>query len=365
MGSNNMAFGNASVIPHAADGCAPRRGGLSLSRPRIVESMKPATTLHLLNNDPLLDLAEEGAALIDDVYQLFLEGQIDEAMPVLIGGLSDLRARLSSDGWRTFIEAVCQPHPLSNLLLDDPFTQRAFSKPRGYPGDAVMLDYVYVGDQPDALRDVSISPVGREVYRQLNRNPTVQAVRERKRFTTRVIDEVTRAKPDATIFSVASGHMREIQESVTLAESRFSRLLGLDQDAQSLELVQRELGPLGVETMHASVLQLLRAGMDVGRFDLIYSMGLYDYLRAGLASALTRALFSRLEPGGRLVIANFHRDTPGAGYMEAFMDWWLIHRSNEELLSLAEGLPASEVASIRVIPDDYQTVVTLEIVRAG
>lgn len=37
----------------------------------------------------------------------------------------------------------CLSHFLRGLLHQDPFTYRAFSKPRGYAGDAVMTDYIY------------------------------------------------------------------------------------------------------------------------------------------------------------------------------------------------------------------------------
>src|ERR1700739_1428470 len=38
---------------------------------------------------------------------------------------------------------ICQAHSLHKRMLEDPFTRRAFEKPRGYVGDAVMLDYIY------------------------------------------------------------------------------------------------------------------------------------------------------------------------------------------------------------------------------
>ena len=40
---------------------------------------------------------------------------------------------------------TCQSHPIWQLLMEDPYTRRAFEKPRGYAGDAVMLDFVYSG----------------------------------------------------------------------------------------------------------------------------------------------------------------------------------------------------------------------------
>jgi hypothetical protein len=47
------------------------------------------------------------------------------------------------------------------LIQEDPFTRRAFEKPRGYPGDAALLDYVYDGVNAAASLPVTTSNLGR------------------------------------------------------------------------------------------------------------------------------------------------------------------------------------------------------------
>ena len=42
-------------------------------------------------------------------------------------------------------------HPLGELLHRDPFTRRGFDKPRGYAGDAVLIDYLYATAPPGQL----------------------------------------------------------------------------------------------------------------------------------------------------------------------------------------------------------------------
>src|SRR5215471_14831280 len=79
-----------------------------------------------------------------DRYQERLENVacvtiIDEMIREL-GTLYDQAARA---GALPEFRDACQTHPLHRMALEDPFTERAFSKPRGYAGDAVMLDYIY------------------------------------------------------------------------------------------------------------------------------------------------------------------------------------------------------------------------------
>jgi hypothetical protein len=70
--------------------------------------------------------------------------------------------------------------------------------------------------------------------------------------------------------------------------------------------------------------------------DIIYSLGLFDYLDAKTATVLLQLLYAGLNHGGLLVIGNF-ADHPGRSFMEAGMEWHLIYRSPEELLDLSKA----------------------------
>ncbi len=73
-----------------------------------------------------------------------------------------------------------------------------------------------------------------------------------------------------------------------------------------------------------------RAGRDLQarvRFDCIYSLGLFDYLKDRVAARLMEWFWSLLNPGGSILIPNFHPETLGRGWLEAVMDWWLVYRT--------------------------------------
>ena len=94
--------------------------------------------------------------------------------------------------------------------------------------------------------------------------------------------------------------------------------------------------PISAFVMDAKT--LLRSLPKLGTFDLVYSLGLFDYLPRRAAMRTLAAMTKLLSPGGTAVVANFSPCLPDAGYMEAFMDWWLIYRGANDLQQLCVDL---------------------------
>ena len=64
-------------------------------------------------------------------------------MDAFVDELDRIRRDVGPAEWTRLIADVVVPHPLLAQLHEEPYTRRAFEKPRGYAGDAVMLDFVY------------------------------------------------------------------------------------------------------------------------------------------------------------------------------------------------------------------------------
>ena len=133
----------------------------------------------------------------------------------------------------------------------------------------------------------------------------------------------------------------------------------MDQDDASLAVVHRDYAGLGVKAMSGSVRQILGRKIDQGQFDFVYAAGLYDYLAAPVAGALTCRLFEMTRPGGALLIPNFAAGARDTGYMEAFMDWYLIYRTHADMHALTLALPASEISRVEVFDDEDATITFL------
>jgi len=260
--------------------------------------------------------------------------------------LAAYRSALSRDEWRAAIVSEIRPHPILAYLHEDPFSSHGFRKPRGYEGDAVLLDFVYGGGASSVWVE-NATPLGAALYRECVRHPSFAALRARRDYLGVELAASCAAARRPEILSVACGHLRE----ATVLHGKRSdalpgRLVALDQDPETLATAQADHASLPLDARQISVLALLRGDQQLGQFDFIYLAGLYDYLSDDTARRLTRQLTDMLKPGGRLLTANMLPDLPAAAYMEAVMDWWLIYRTLAEFETLSLDLgPGYRVAS--------------------
>jgi SAM-dependent methyltransferase len=247
----------------------------------------------------------------------------------LAGRLHELRREASPGVWRQLVP-LAQQHLVAQYLLQDPFTRWSFEKPRGYSGDASLLDIYY--KHPSAAGIVaSSSALGQEIFAYTSEAPSSVAGRERRQILARSVDATARRVDQAEILAIACGHLREAETSEALAEGRLRRWVGLDQDPVSIATVNRDLAGSAVEAVEGSVRNILRRAYSLGAFDLVYASGLYDYLPRAIGIRLLQRAMELLKPGGEFLFANFSDEITTDGYMETFMDWPLILRSADDM----------------------------------
>ncbi|MBL8376744.1 MAG: class I SAM-dependent methyltransferase [Burkholderiales bacterium] len=283
--------------------------------------------------------------------ELFRNGQTLEAMNHIVRSCFEERSALPRKVWRDDVAASARDPEILNYVHRCRMTRRAFEKPRGYGCDAVTLDLVYgTGEGRNAPHPATQAG---QVYSYTVNSPAPRAVRFRRQTLARLIDETVARTGDgrAQIVSIACGHAREVELSRAMQARRAGGFLAIDQDVESIAVVESEYGPFGVEARHGTVRQIVGDLLPLPPADLIYAAGLYEYLNDSTAIELLQRMVDALKPGGRVMIANFVPDVPDAGYMEAFMDCWLEYRDLTQLVSLFDPIPASSRGPIETLFD--------------
>lgn len=299
---------------------------------------------------------------MDMALEQIRSGQVIAGLCRLHLILKERRRELPADAWRDYVGQLRQ-HPLVDLLRTDPFTERALSKPRGYAGDAVMMDYIY-GYGVEQF--VALPAVGRKVFDYCTTTAAPQAVRFRRQLLAETIDAVASAcvgRP-ADVLAIAAGHLREIDLSCAARTGRAS-ITAIDQDEESLEVIRQAYGQHGVKTVNASVRRIIAGRTALTPCDLAYSAGLYDYLPTAAATRLTAIMFEAVRPGGRLLAANFLPNIFDLGYMEGVMDWQLIYRDDAEMRSLLGEIDTREIAAVNQFHDPLGNITFLTVTKAG
>jgi hypothetical protein len=257
---------------------------------------------------------------------------------------------------------------LTPELMGAPLWRQAYAKPLGYPGDYVVMDYIYQG-----------SPAGDTPFGRIAHALAVQIgqfVVKRKDLVRQAIAEAVGRSADPAPCAIASlgcGPAREVAEFLALEPlgERPMHFTLVDQDSAALRCAGRNLSaaiaasrrnaPVRVDPRHVSVLSLLReagSSSPLPRADMIYSAGLLDYFGDRTCRALTQRLYEALVPGGLLLLGNMKAGTDMLWPLELIADWSLRYRTAESVLSWADGLPGA-VISLRTEATGYDYLLSV------
>ncbi len=230
-----------------------------------------------------------------------------------------------------------------------PLLRRAYYKPLGYAGDYEMMNMLYRdhGEGDTLFGKVLNLYACQEAAAQANINRIAY-------FNERIKAMITE-NPDRRlrIASIGCGPAHEIR-NLLQEHPEFGERIDIalvDQEQRAVQYCERTLGPLAARTgarihfIGESIRRLLTArslGQALGKRDLVYSAGLFDYLSDRSFEALLRALYEATAEDGHMYIGNVNLDTNTTKWsMEYASDWYLIHRTKQQLLDLAQGLPTN------------------------
>lgn len=252
-----------------------------------------------------------------------------------------IRLGMGPDEWRQFAKSDPSLLQWRLFLSADPYTQWGLQKPRGYAGDATLMDFAYghaaVGDMIDTS-----SPTGREIYKFTSSAQQAESARLRLKLICDELAQYALTDPGGGVTSFASGHARELEALPAATKEKLGLFTAIDLDAEALKTAQRSAW--GMPFMSARRNAVTGDMSDLQPSGLVYSLGLFDYLPDAYAQRILRKMWELTRSGGSLVVANLATDAANLGYCEAIMDWWMVTRDADRMQALGRYLKRTEMA---------------------
>ena len=242
---------------------------------------------------------------------------------------------------------------LMRELIHGEVQRRAYEKPQGYAGDFRMMELT----QAEHLEGESLYARFLQYFSQeMSLGKTVIA---RGQVALDAINDVAQLDRPIKIVSLASGPAMELRKFVRETKS-FKHpidvyLIDQDEDAlrnclNALNKICAERGdnpPIEFHCLHFSLRQIIapKKGAEselvsgvLTNVDLVYSMGLFDYLPQPLAQRTVEQLFGLLSESGRLLIGNLIRTPDSSWLIEYASAWHLIYRNESTMRDLGNNL---------------------------
>lgn len=256
---------------------------------------------------------------------------------------------------------------LHEFYKDAAFTARAWEKPQGYAGDFIMMNQIYEN------KFEGVSLFSKLIHKWGINETSSLSVRYRRGYLKNKIESLGSDKP-ITIGSLACGPAKEMVDFLADLDPKASKnytFVLMDQDKSALLSAKREINnikfkrqldcttifiPLSVR----GVLECSETATEVSKigFDLLYTAGLYDYLTQPVAKLLTNQIAEWVNPEGQLIVGNFHPNNPTHSISEFATEWSLIHRTEEQMMDLVDGVKSSDS---RIHKDELEIDLFLEI----
>ncbi len=220
-------------------------------------------------------------------------------------------------------------HLFGDQFLSETIHGFSYRKPHGYAGDFQVIDYIYQQKINDNKRF-------QKWDKYFQAQHAAQAVRNRKNYFISVLrKKVSECKKAFRVLNIASGPCRDVLEFFEqLPPDKMNihmHCVDIDTDAinYAKKLLERFID--SVTFTRRNIFKFETAE----KFDLIWSGGLFDYFNDDDFKKLLSKLYACCASPAEIIIGNFSISNPTRAYMEKGLEWYLFHRTREQLKGIA------------------------------
>lgn len=228
-------------------------------------------------------------------------------------------------------------------LSKNPFISRGLQKPRGYPGDYMMMEMGYNREVPKKSFGLS-GELDRICY---GKYQCIPLRKEKLKELLRNKLEKSEKGKHLKILTLGGGPAREWIELDTEIKDglnkRRVKLTYLDQDEEAVEFSRQRLKGChlisDVEYRNESLLTFVKSPKwreHYGEFDLVYILGVGDYLGDSILTNIIVQGLNLIQKRGQFVITQKDKNRFNFMFLDWFCDWTFVKRDEAEFSHLLQ-----------------------------
>jgi SAM-dependent methyltransferase len=193
-----------------------------------------------------------------------------------------------------------------NYYTQSLLVSRAYGKPFGYPGDYLLLQALYDN------KLISHTNTGKYYDKMYLEDPLSTAVVSRvNAMANRLSDFINKSQElELNILNIASGSGFDL---ITVAKTRHNKTVNIycfDQELFSLQYIKSKIKAININTnfifIKEDIRKFFKKWNNAIKFDLIYNIGLADYLPDRMLRSLMQESINTLKENGRFILS--HKD---------------------------------------------------------
>ena len=257
------------------------------------------------------------------------QGSFDADYYPVIDKMVAAVADMKRSGELTQHDLVTIQHFFGRSFLENTLHGMALLKQYGYAGDFMMIDKIYTGNTPE-------NPFFRSWDNYFQNHAAPRAVRNRKTYFKELVGEKIATATSLKLLNVASGPGRDLLELYNeKVKDQQLETTCVEMDSHAIDYAGKLVNG------YAANIKFINKNIfkfdTEEKFDLIWSAGLFDYFDNKAFVFVLKKFKNWINTGGEIVVGNFnHNHNPTREYMELFGEWYLHHRTAEELVELAK-----------------------------
>jgi extracellular factor (EF) 3-hydroxypalmitic acid methyl ester biosynthesis protein len=243
----------------------------------------------------------------------------------------------------------------TNLMLSKSYCiNRLRTWPQGYQGDYKTLEGIY--------RNMPLSKgIGYYLDLCCLNFPLAPAVRNRLKKLEDILRDELHQRQSPAVLNIACGSCREVFELASEIEQSVARFTCIDLDNDALAFAANRLSYTNISPLTSEQVVLRKYNAirmfdhdlnmsEFGMQDIIYSVGLFDYLPTDFLVNLLGELYNMTNPGGKLITSFKDANKYRSQEYHWIFDWDGFLQRNEEdfrRILFDANIPNSAITEIR------------------